>query len=193
MPVCPECGADNTEGAFSCRDCGGLLTSGPAHPEQQPAPGEPDAPRAPSEWSPEVASDVQPPGRGESQREAYLPPTRAKISPKVIGAVAAGLAVLVAVIVVLVLVLSGGSGNAEEAIQLVKDYLDNQEAYLDSSMFKDWEASGAEEDMEVSALFDVSAFGEEYSGLSGGYYQTKMSWKVNLKTGSVQTVIPGSE
>lgn len=186
MPVCPECGAENPEGAFSCRECGGSLTAGAARaPERPPGPPETSGggpAGAPSEWTPDMA----PPGPSRQPGQpgpAYVPPTRARVSPKLIGGLAGGLALLVAIIVVLVIVLSGGSGNPDEAIRMVKDHLEQQG--MDPTVFKDWEASGSADDMEVSAIFDIGSLGEEYSEVPGGYYNQRFTWRVNLETGRV--------
>ncbi|MDY6794536.1 MAG: zinc ribbon domain-containing protein [Actinomycetota bacterium] len=194
MPVCPECGANNPEGAFTCGTCGGFLPFGGDGEESARAPqAGKSPPGAASEWTSDMARGVPPPQRETGPRQAYVLPTKVKLSPKVIWGVASAVVLVAAVVVVLVLVLSGGSGEADEAIRLVKEYLDQQDALLDSSMFKDWEASGKAEDMEVSALFDVGSLGEEYSNLPGGYYQTKMTWNINLETGSVIPSLPGGE
>jgi hypothetical protein len=114
-------------------------------------------------------------------------------SKKVMWAAIAGGALLVGVVVALVLVLSGGgSGDSDEAIQLVKEYLESGGLY-DTAMFKEWEASGPTDDMLVTALFDISYIGEEYSDVSGGYYQQKFEWKVNLETREVTPLVFGEE
>jgi hypothetical protein len=114
-------------------------------------------------------------------------------SKKLIWAAVAGGVLLVAVVVVLVLVMSGGgSGDPDAAIQLVKEYEQNQ-GFYDPDMFKDWEASGPADDMLVTALFDISYIGEEYSDVSGGYYQQKFEWKVNLDTNEVTPLVFGEE
>jgi len=194
MAVCPECGSDNPEGSFTCGTCGGFLPAvkpaggggvGPSSPEAAP-------PGAPSEWRPEMAGETGPPGA--APRQSYVPPTKLESSSKkVIWVAVAGVVLLVAVVVALVLVMSGGSGNPDEAIQLVKEYLDSEDSLFDSSMFKNWEASGPAEDMTVSAIFDISTFGEEYGGVPGGYYNQKFEWKVNLDTREVTPMFLGED
>ena len=200
MADCPECGASNPDGAFTCGTCGGFLPAGGPAVEADPGPPPPTGEAVaggaqsgpPSEWSPEMAgegpSPVAPP------RQGYVPPTKMEgSSKKVIWAAAAGVVLLVGLVVVLVLVLSGGgAGDPDEAIQLVKEYEEN-EGFYDVDMFKDWEASGPADDMLVTAVFDISYLGEEYSDVSGGYYQQRFEWKVNLDTREVTPLVFGEE
>jgi len=200
MADCPECGAGNPDGAFTCGTCGGFLPAGgpavEAGPGPLPPPGDAAAGDAPSgaasEWSPDMARET--PSPEAAPRQAYIPPTQMESSSKkVIWAAVAGGALLIAIVVVLVVVLSGGgSGDPDEAIQLVKEYEEN-EGFYDIAMFKDWEASGPADDMLVTALFDISYIGEEYSDVSGGYYQQKFEWKVNLETREVTPLVFGEE
>ena len=200
MVECPECGASNPDGAFTCGTCGGFLPAGKPAVEAEDvppaAPGDATAgdvpPGAPSEWSPDIAGER--PSPGPAPRQAYVPPTQVESSSKkVVWAIVAGGVLLVAVVVILVLVLSGGSsGDPDEAIQLVKEYLEN-EGFYDVAMFKEWEASGPADDMLVTALFDISYIGEEYGDTSGGYYQQKFEWKVNLETREVTPLVFGEE
>jgi hypothetical protein len=199
MADCPECGAGNPDDAFTCGTCGGFLPVGGPAVEAEPGPPPPsgdaatgDAPSgAPSEWSPDMAEET--PSPGTAPQQAYIPPTKMESSSKkVIWAIAAGVGLLVIIGVVLFVVMSGGSGDPDEAIQLVKEYEENQ-GFYDIDMFKDWEASGPADDMKVTALFDISYIGEEYSDVSGGYYQQKFEWKVNLETREVTPLVFGEE
>ena len=200
MADCPECGADNPDGAFTCGTCGGFLPAGgpavEAEPGLPPPPGEVETGGAqsgpPSEWRPEMIGGGPSPGAPPWQ--GYVPPTKMEeSSKKKIVAVVAGIVLLVGVVVILVLVLSGGgAGDPDEAIQLVKEYEENQ-GFYDVEMFKEWEASGPADDMLVTALFDISYLGEEYSDVSGGFYQQKFEWKVNLETQEVTPLVFGEE
>ena len=200
MADCPECGAGNPDGAFTCGTCGGFLPAGGPAVEAELGPPPPpvdaatgDAPSvAPSEWSPDM--DGETPSPGAAPRQVYMPPTQMESSSKkMIWALAAGGVLLVAIVVILVVVISGGSsGDPDEAIRLVREYLED-EGFYDVDMFKDWEASGPADDMTVTALFDVSYIGEEYSDVSGGYYQQKLEWKVNLETREVTPLVFGEE
>lgn len=194
MADCPDCGAGNPDDAFTCGTCGGFLpVGGPVvEAESGPPPPPGDAPSgAPSEWSPDMAGET--PSPGVAPQQAYIPPTKMESSSKkAIWLVAAGVVLLVVVGVVLFVMVSGGSGDPDEAIQLVKEYLEN-EGYYDTAMFKDWEASGSADDMMVTALFDISYIGEEYSDISGGFYNQKFQWKVNLETREVTPLVLGEE
>ena len=166
MAICPECGADNPDGAFTCGTCGGFLPAvGPTVEAEQgppPPPGDAAAGGAPpgaiSEWSPDMAGEKPP--SGARPQQAYVPPAQMESSSKkLIWVGVAGGVLLVAVVVVLVLVMSGGgSGDPDAAIQLVKEYEQNQ-GFYDPDMVKDWQASGPADDMLVTALFDISYIG----------------------------------
>ena len=70
MANCPECGAGNPDGAFTCGTCGGFLPAdGPAvgaEPGSPPPPGDAAIGGAPpgaiSEWSPDIAGEKPSPG-----------------------------------------------------------------------------------------------------------------------------------
>ena len=45
----------------------------------------------------------------------------------------------------------------------------------------------------IPSLNYISYIGEEYSDVSGGYYQQKFEWKVNLDTNEVTPLVFGEE
>jgi hypothetical protein len=127
---------------------------------------------------------MEPPEERAVRTTVTPPPALEKRFSGRLAVLLAAAAVLAVVVIVVVLVVgSGGKGDPQKAIDMVQDYL--QEKGIDPEAFKNWEASGREEDMEVSAIFDISSLGDEYRGLPGGYYNQKYTWKVNLKTGEV--------